>query len=223
MFDTVKFGKAISTLRKNADMTQNEVADRLNLTRQAVSKYERGESFPDISVLVMMSDMYGITLDKLIGYGGATNGESEILKSVANGDQNVVADNIVDIVNLAPLLKPSVLTKLSTGFESKGIDISNVIALAEYLNDDSVVRLIENATFDDISDEMIEKFIPLLTNESKYAVFNRILDGDMDWHYIVALLPYADYLSSQVEAAVVEGVLPWEALDLIREYRLKQD
>ncbi|MBE5818607.1 MAG: helix-turn-helix transcriptional regulator [Clostridiales bacterium] len=222
MFDTVKFGKAISTLRKNADMTQNEVADRLNLTRQAVSKYERGESFPDISVLVMMSDLYGITLDKLIGYGGATNGESEILKSVANGDQNVVADNIVDIVNLAPLLKPSVLTKLSTGFESKGIDISNVIALAEYLNDDSVVRLIENATFDDISDEMIEKFIPLLTKESKYAVFNRILDGDMDWHYIVALLPYADYLSSQVEAAVVEGVLPWEALDLIREYRLKQ-
>ena len=222
MFDTIKFGKAISTLRKNADMTQNEVADRLNLTRQAVSKYERGESFPDISVLVMMSDLYGITLDKLIGYGGATNGESEILKSVANGDQNVVADNIVDIVNLAPLLKPSVLTKLSTGFESKGIDISNVIALAEYLNDDSVVRLIENATFDDISDEMIEKFIPLLTKESKYAVFNRIIDGDMDWHYIVALLPYADYLSSQVEAAVVEGVLPWEALDLIREYRLKQ-
>ena len=222
MFDTVKFGKAISTLRKNADMTQNEVADRLNLTRQAVSKYERGESFPDISVLVMMSDLYGITLDSLIGYGGATHGESKILKGVANGDQNVVADNIVDIVNLAPLLKPSVLTKLSTGFESKGIDISNVIALAEYLNDDSVVRLIENATFDDISDEMVEKFIPLLTKESKYAVFNRILDGDMDWHYIVALLPYADYLSSQVEAAVVEGVLPWEALDLIREYRLKQ-
>ena len=222
MFDTVKFGKAISTLRKNADMTQNEVADRLNLTRQAVSKYERGESFPDISVLVMMSDLYGITLDNLIGYGGATHGESEILKGVANGDQNVVADNIVDIVNLAPLLKPSVLTKLSTGFESKGVDISNVIALAEYLNDDSVVRLIENATFDDISDEMVEKFIPLLTKESKYAVFNRILDGDMDWHYIVALLPYADYLSSQVEAAVVEGVLPWEALDLIREYRLKQ-
>ena len=118
--------------------------------------------------------------------------------------------------------RPSVLTKLSTGFESKGIDISNVIALAEYLNDDSVVRLIENATFDDISDEMVEKFIPLLTKESKYAVFNRILDGDMDWHYIVALLPYADYLSSQVEAAVIEGVLPWEALDLIREYRLKQ-
>lgn len=50
MFDTMKFGKVLSTLRKRADMTQNEVADRLNMSRQAISKYERGESFPDISV-----------------------------------------------------------------------------------------------------------------------------------------------------------------------------
>ena len=56
MFDTMKFGKALSTLRKQSDMTQNEVADRLNLSRQAISKYERGESFPDISVLVMIAD-----------------------------------------------------------------------------------------------------------------------------------------------------------------------
>ena len=44
MFDTIKFGTALSTLRKEADMTQNEVADRLNLSRQAISKYERGGS-----------------------------------------------------------------------------------------------------------------------------------------------------------------------------------
>lgn len=44
LFDIVKFGKALSRLRKQADMTQNEVADRLNLSRQAVSKYERGVS-----------------------------------------------------------------------------------------------------------------------------------------------------------------------------------
>lgn len=220
MFDTVKFGKAISNLRKNADMTQNEVADKLNLTRQAVSKYERGESFPDISVLVMLSDLYGITLDKLIGYGDATEGESEILKGVANGDTDVVARDIKDIVNLAPLLKPSVLTKLSQKFERQGIDISHVIALAEYLNDDSVLRLIENATFDEISDDIIEKFIPLLSNESKYAVFKRILDGDMDWHYVTALLPYADFMSSQLEEAVIEGALPCEALDLLRKYKI---
>jgi len=45
MFDINKFGRYLSRLRKNADMTQSELADELNLTRQAISKYENGVSF----------------------------------------------------------------------------------------------------------------------------------------------------------------------------------
>ena len=44
MFDTKKFGGYLARLRKRADMTQSEVADRLNVTRQAISKYEIGGS-----------------------------------------------------------------------------------------------------------------------------------------------------------------------------------
>lgn len=218
MFDIVKFGKALSTLRKNADMTQNEIADKLNLSRQAISKYERGESFPDISVLVMIAELFGITLDKLIGYGEPTTGESSILKNVAKGDADVLAEDIADVVNLAPLLKPSVLTKLSRQFEKKGIDISNIIVLAEYLNDETVVKLIENAAFDEISVELLEKFVPMLNHDSKEAIFQKILDGEMDWHFIKVLLPYADYITTHIEAAVVDGVLPRDALDILNEY-----
>ena len=216
MFDTMKFGKALSTLRKKADMTQNEVADRLNLSRQAISKYERGESFPDISVLVLIADLFQVTLDQLIDYGEPTHGESLILENVARGNADIVAENIADVVNLAPLLKPSILTKLSRQFEKKGIDISSVVVLAEYLNDESVMKLIETATFDEISDEILAKFVPLLSVESKEAIFQKILDGEMDWHFIKVLLPYADYIRTQIEAAVMEGELPWETLDLLR-------
>ena len=169
MFDTMKFGKALSTLRKQADMTQNEVADRLNLSRQAISKYERGESFPDISVLVMIAELFHVTLDELINYGEPTKGESTILKNVAKGNADIIAENIADVVNLAPLLKPSILTKLSHQFEKQGIDISDIIALAEYLNDEAVVKLIEKATFDDINDELLEKFIPMLSTHLSFA------------------------------------------------------
>ena len=220
MFDTRKFGKALSVLRKQADMTQNEVADRLNLSRQAISKYERGESFPDISVLVMIAEMFGITLDALIGYGNPTKGESSILKNVAAGNTDVIADSISDVVNLAPLLKPSVLAKLSQRFEKQGVNISDIVTLAEFLNDESVVRLIENANFDDISDSLLEKFIPFLNIESKEAIFEKILSGEMDWHLIKTLLPYADYLITQIEAAVVAGALPREALDIVNGYSL---
>lgn len=44
--------------------------------------------------------------------------------------------------------------------------------------------------------------------KKRYNVFEKILAGEMDWHMIRILVPYAEYLSSPVEAAVVEGALP---------------
>lgn len=217
MFDTRKFGGYLSRLRKTADMTQSELADKLNLTRQAISRYETGDSFPDVSILVLIAGIFNITIDELINSGAPTRGESLILGNIALGNHNVVAERLEDVVNLAPFLKPSILDQLSAGFSKQGIDISGIVALAEYLNDESVLQLLEKATFDTISDEMLEKFLPMLDDKSKGAIFQKILSGEMDWRFIKALLPYAHSISSQIEAAVVEGALPWEALELMRQ------
>lgn len=219
MFDTRKFGGYLSRLRKNADMTQSELADKLNLTRQAISRYETGDSFPDVSILVLIADIFDVTLDELINSGDPTRGESKILGNVARGNTDVVADNVTDLMNLAPLLKPNVLSKLTAGFSAQGIDISGVVQLAEYLTDESVIQLLESAAFETVSDALLEKLIPLLDTQSKGAIFARILDGSMDWHCIKTLLPYADYMSCQIEAAVIEGALPYEALALMHEAR----
>ena len=80
MFNTQAFGRYLSRLRREADMTQSELGDRLNLTRQAISRYELGESFPDVSILVLLADIFGVTLDELIGAGEPTRGESRILR-----------------------------------------------------------------------------------------------------------------------------------------------
>ena len=217
MFDTKKFGGYLSRLRKNADMTQMELADRLDLTRQAISRYEHGDSFPDVSILVLIADIFHITLDELINSGEPTRGESVILEGVATGDETVTAENIEDIVSLAPYLKPSVLTKLSAGLSKQGIDISNIISLAEYLNDDSVISMLENAKFETVSLELLERLMPFLEVKSKYTIFQKILDGEMDWHFLRPMLIYSEGLQNQVEAAVVEGALPWEALELMRQ------
>lgn len=130
---------------------------------------------------------------------------------------------IADMVNLAPLLKPSILARLSQKFQEQGIDISYIVVLAEYLNDETVMQLIENATFDEISDELLEKFIPMLNHQSKEVIFQKILDGEMDWHFIKVLLPYAGYITTHIEAAVVEGVLPQEVLGILNDYRWDWD
>ena len=57
MFDTKKFGIFLARQRKNADLTQSELAEKLNLTRQAISKYELGDSFPDISILIQIAEI----------------------------------------------------------------------------------------------------------------------------------------------------------------------
>lgn len=56
----------ISELRKSSGMTQNELAEKLNYSDKAVSKWERGESVPDVSVLKAIADNFSVTVDYLL-------------------------------------------------------------------------------------------------------------------------------------------------------------
>ena len=114
MFDTKKFGIFLSSLRKKADMTQSEVAIKLNVTRQAVSHYECGDTFPDVSILVNIANLFNISLDELIRSGEPSTGEALILTNIATGVEITNNNNIKDIINLAPFLKPSLLEKRTT-------------------------------------------------------------------------------------------------------------
>lgn len=58
--------KNISSLRKQANMTQLQLAEALNYSDKAVSKWERGESLPDISALLNMASLFGVTVDYLV-------------------------------------------------------------------------------------------------------------------------------------------------------------
>lgn len=58
--------KNISELRKTNKITQLELAEKLNYSDKAVSKWERGESIPDVSVLVEIADIFSVSLDYLV-------------------------------------------------------------------------------------------------------------------------------------------------------------
>lgn len=58
--------KNITALRQGAKLTQIELAERLNYSDKAVSKWERGESIPDITVLKTIADMFEVPLDYLV-------------------------------------------------------------------------------------------------------------------------------------------------------------
>ena len=173
MFSTQKFGGYLSRLRKQRDMTQSELAEKLNLTRQSISKYETGDSFPDVSILVEIANIFHITLDDLIRSGEPTQGEAAILTTVANGIP-AVAQSVEDVRAIAPLLKPSVLDTVSAGLARQGIDISSIVELAEFLNDKTVITMLENTTTSDhVDDTIIQKLIPFMDNRARYSIFER--------------------------------------------------
>lgn len=60
------FGKNITRLRKMENMTQLELAEKLNYSDKAISKWEQGNSLPDVRVLVRLADLFGVTVDDLI-------------------------------------------------------------------------------------------------------------------------------------------------------------
>lgn len=53
--------------RKSKGYSQDEVASKLNITRQALSKWENGHSYPDIISLKLLCELYGISIDEMVG------------------------------------------------------------------------------------------------------------------------------------------------------------
>lgn len=139
-------GTRIARLRREKNMTQDEVAEKMNLSPQAVSKWENDQSCPDILLLPQLADLFGVTTDTLLK--GETNEPAvRILppEERKNFDQMMLRVNVnsaggdVVHVNLPmPLIKmaldigmeiPKVNDKL--GVNLKDIDMNKIIALVE--------------------------------------------------------------------------------------------
>ena len=70
--DQEKIGDLIKKIRKENNLTQKELADKLGVTYQAVSKWETGKNIPDIAILKQISDEFNINIDDLL------NGEHNV-------------------------------------------------------------------------------------------------------------------------------------------------
>lgn len=64
--DNLKFGAFVAQLRKELNLTQKDLAERLNVTDKAVSKWETGKGFPDVKLLEPLAQILGVSLVELI-------------------------------------------------------------------------------------------------------------------------------------------------------------
>ncbi len=65
---TIKINEQIAFLRKQKGLTQEELAGALGVTNQAVSKWESAQCCPDIQLLPLIADYFGVSIDELMGH-----------------------------------------------------------------------------------------------------------------------------------------------------------
>ena len=63
----VEIAERLAARRRLAGLSQEALAEKLGVSRQAVSKWERGEGLPDVYILAQIAQLYGVTVSNLIG------------------------------------------------------------------------------------------------------------------------------------------------------------
>ena len=91
--DNIKFGEMIAVMRKENEMTQKELAEKLHVTDKAVSKWERGKGYPEITLLPLIADVLGITAGELL------NGERYDEGSEPPAENEALVSDIIEFAD----------------------------------------------------------------------------------------------------------------------------
>ncbi len=129
--DQIKIGAFLKTLRKEKNWTQEQAAEQLGVSNRTVSRWETGTNMPDISLLLEIAELYGVSIPELI--------EGERKSGKMNEDAKEVASRMSDY---AESEKTTILKNITT--ESLlGVCALAVLMLLELLGIRSSSRLTE--------------------------------------------------------------------------------
>lgn len=115
-------GEKLKKLRRARDLTQEEMAAHLGISFQAVSKWERGDGYPDITILPVLASYFGVTVDELLGMNEIAAREAYRQVNLAWAEDNRAGRHRENVQRMKDALKqyPNdalLLVQLSTSLE----------------------------------------------------------------------------------------------------------
>lgn len=125
MFDMKSTGRKIALLRKEKNLTQMELADMLNISYQAVSNWERGETMPDVSKLPEIAQIFNTSIDDILG----NQRSAKIIENIIEDNMTESKITVDDFKAVAPLLTPIQIGEVSKRIE----DINNINDMIDYI------------------------------------------------------------------------------------------
>ncbi len=203
MINQQNTGAYISKLRKARDWTQLELANRLHVTHQAVSNWEKGDSFPDVIVLPQLARLFGVTVDDLLNggehhsAGRVTPGNvvEELARGSAEGVARMVREDPEEgldaVMQAAPLAKPSVMDQVIHNLPGAFFSLEQIIDLAPFVSQEILQTLLQGVSFDAVCGDDLSSLAPFVSSESLEPLLARAEEnGGLDMDTLASCAPF---------------------------------
>jgi transcriptional regulator with XRE-family HTH domain len=201
MINAQQTGAYISSLRKARDWTQQQLAEKLLVSHQAVSQWEKGATFPDIGLLPQLARLLGVSVDALLhgqpmGAAKAVSGGT-MVEELARGNAREVArmvrsdpEGIDMMIEAAPLVRPSQMNEVVSGLAGVDFSLPQVIDLAPFVSKDVLNSLLERVGIEQIEAPMLANLAPFLGREALDRLVQRVTVGQVDAEQLQQLAPF---------------------------------
>ncbi|WP_440837711.1 helix-turn-helix domain-containing protein [Paenibacillus sp. 22594] len=200
----LKTGRNIVRLRGAAGLTQMGLADKLGISYQAVSNWERGTSMPDISKLPELAEIFNVGIDEILGEGKGTRFIGSVLDNTTEDyfEQNNVSAE--ELSAIAPLLQ---MEQIGEAFEhvKESAAFSDLLALAPFLSEELLDECAKQA-FEKEGAGVLPQLAPFISEETLDELAKVILAKEGS----KALPPLAPFISEEMLDELAKEILAKE-------------
>ena len=183
MFDTRKTGMKIAALRKAKDLTQMDLADKMMVSYQAVSNWERGNSLPDISKLVDLSQILGVSIEELLD----SEREAKIVERIVQSSGDVP---LKEAARVAVMMKPAELEEVIEKNQTEQLDSETLLSLAPYVRTEKLITMIDRVKVENI--ETLIGLAPFLDSKALKDMLLKQNDLHGDRSQLIGFAPFME-------------------------------
>ena len=190
MIDNRLVGKKISALRQENGLTQQQLAAMMNVSHQAVSKWEGGQALPDIQTMLELTRFFGITIEQLIAQEETASGpkdapdiyETEAQKETytAGSEPSDVQKeanhmSIQQLLQMAPFMSKETVEEIALGIEEK-FTAAQLARIAPFVCSECLEKLIDIHK-PELSWETLRRMAPFMSREYVDRLARSIANG----------------------------------------------
>lgn len=211
MFDLARVGKQIKKYRIAADMTQMELAEKMGISFQAVSSWERNETMPDISRMTELAELFHITVDELLDYQDKAKcvemlmhpQEQEISVKELQELEGIVKpsdvrkykikiESVEDIIYLAPFVGREMITEMAGNHKELLTQVEMLILIAPFIERKLMDELVEENLGKFTSIQELVSIVPFISRKTASQAAQLFADQNLTLEDIVSIAPFVN-------------------------------